>query len=349
MSIQDIVSGPWAITPTMLIQIQSIYSRYVNNEPLDMAAIEKKIGKPLNSSNNSIMSEQQGVAVIDIQGTIAKKVNMLSNISGGTSTQLVSDYFQKAINDPNIKGIVLNVDSPGGTVDGTSEFADSIFQARGKKPIVAFSDGMIASAAYWIASACDSIYISGDTNPVGSIGVVAAHKDMSGAEAQRGVKTTEIAAGNYKRVAGAYAPLTVDGKAEIQGQVDYLYSVFVDCVARNRRVSTTKVLSDMADGRVFLGKQSIDNGLADGVSTLSKIITDMQNKATYRPTVVQVVSKPTFAVSNNAAERAAALAAIAEGGSVSTHGDLPERQFMKSFAERQQEAEAIAKAQGGGQ
>lgn len=293
MNLSDIVNGPWAITPEMLLEIQSIYSVHLRGESIDLAAVAAKIGRPLNN-NRTITSRQQGVTVIDIQGPIAKKMNLLTDISGGCSSQLVMAAFNQALDDTDVKGIILNIDSPGGTVDGTGELADLIYQSRGKKPIICFSDGMIASAAYWIASACDKIFISGDTNPVGSIGVVAAHRDYSGLETQRGVKTTEISAGKYKRVSSQYEPLSADGRSEIQSKVDYLYTVFVDAVARYRRVSTKRVLSDMADGRIFIGKQAIKAGLADGVSTLPAIVESMQK----RPAKAAAATRPVQAMSD---------------------------------------------------
>ena len=278
MKLADIVNGPWAIVPETLIEIQGIYAVHLRGEKIDLAKVEAALGRPLANSQMDT-TIQDGVAVISINGTIAKKMNLMSYISGGCSSQLVANDLNVALKDPSVKGIIINIDSPGGTVDGTGELVDTIYQARGKKPIVAFSDGMVASAAYWIASACDEIYISGETNPIGSIGVVTAHRDYSKAEERQGVKTTEITAGTYKRVASQYEPLSADGRAEIQAKVDYLYSIFVDSVARNRGVSTDTVLADMADGRVFLGNQAVNNGLVDGVSTMPTIIADMQDVA----------------------------------------------------------------------
>ena len=325
MKLSDVVSGPWAITPEMLIEIQGIYARHIKGETVDLASLAARIGKPLSGGNKSISSTVNGVTVIDIQGAIAKKINILSDVSGGCSSQLVSAVFTNAVNDPAVKGIIINIDSPGGTVDGTSELADSIYQARGAKPVVAFSDGMIASAAYWIASACDSIYISGDTNPIGSIGVVSAHRDYSGYESQQGIKVTEITAGSYKRVASSHEPLNTEGKADIQSKVDFLYGVFVDAVARNRGTSSRRVLADMADGRVFLGKQSIKAGLVDGVSTLPKIIADMQaGQVKHRP-VAQVIARQPV-ISNAAFTTILALKDIKPAQAPPAKEDPAERQ-----------------------
>lgn len=270
-SIIDIVCGPWAIMPDRLIEIQGIYATHLRGEKISIPDVEAKLGRKLDNRYDSFQV-QDGVAIIPLQGAIAKKMNLFSQISGGASAELVKRDMEQALADPKIKGIILNVDSPGGTVDGTAELADFIYSSRGNKPVLAYSDGMIASAAYWIASACDSIHISSDTNTIGSIGVVAAHRDYSKAEERMGVKTTEITAGKYKRVASQYEPLSDEGRADIQGKLDYLYTAFVNDVARNRGTTAERVLSDMADGRVFIGKQNIENGLVDGVATLDDLI-----------------------------------------------------------------------------
>ena len=286
----DIVAGPWAITPEMLLEIQGIYSAHVRGPKINIEDLEKTLGRKLDNKHGAhfeaavnqqvdnrydTFSIVDGIAIIPLDGVISKRMNLFSQISGGASTEMVGRDIKLALADPAIKGIILNVDSPGGAVDGVAELSDLIFQSRGVKPVVAYSDGMVCSAAYWIASAADSVWISGDTNMIGSIGVVAAHRDISAMEASRGIKTTEITAGKYKRIASQYAPLSEDGQADIQGKVDYIYSAFVGDVARNRCATVDTVLADMADGRVFTGKQSITNGLVDGVSTMDDLISNM--------------------------------------------------------------------------
>ena len=282
MRIIDVLTSPWAIVPEKLFEIQEIYRTHLRGDKIDIKAIEAiKDQKSEVGGQKSEVGDQgqekryqviNDVAVIPIQGVIAKKMNLFMQISGGVSTQLVGNDIKEALADDSIKSILLDIDSPGGTVDGTQELADIVFAGRDKKPIVAYSDGMIASAAYWIGSAADMIYISGDTIDIGSIGVVASHVDYSGLEKQMGIKTTEIYAGKYKRIDSYYKPLTKEGKQYIQDQVDYLYSIFVDQVAKQRGVSSETVLKNMADGRIFIGKQSLTAGLVDGVSTLDRLI-----------------------------------------------------------------------------
>jgi len=271
MKIIDILTSPWAIMPEKLYEIQEIYSTHLRGEKIDIAAIEAKIGRPLENETKEY-DVVNDMAVIPIHGVTAKRANLFTRISGGVSTELAARDIADALNNPDINGILLDIDSPGGTVDGTLELASLIFEGRDQKPIVAYSDGLMASAAYWIGSAAEKLYISGDTVQTGSIGVVATHVDYSQYEKRVGIKTTEIYAGKYKRMVSQYKPLSKDGKQLLQDRVDYIYTVFVDAVARNRGVSSETVLKNMADGRVFIGNQGISAGLVDGVSTLDRLL-----------------------------------------------------------------------------
>lgn len=271
MRVIDILIAPWAIVPETLFEIREIYGTHLRGEKIDIKGLEAKIGQPLKKDPERYQVIND-MAVIPIQGIIAKKMNLFTQISGGVSTQLVGRNIQTALNDPEISGILLDIDSPGGTVDGTQELANIVFEGRNKKPIIAYTDGMMASAAYWIGSAAKEIYISGDTPHIGSIGVVAAHVDYSAWEKKEGIKTTEIYAGKYKRIASQYKPLSKEGKQSIQDRVDYIYSIFVDQIARHRGVSSETVLKNMADGKIFIGRQAMTASLVDGVSTFDQAI-----------------------------------------------------------------------------
>lgn len=274
MKITDVLNAPWAIEPAKLLEIQGIYETHLRGEKIDIAAVEASLGRPLDNKKSSYQVVD-GVALVPIEGVMAKKMNLFAQISGGTSTQIIRNQLIEATNDPSVHSIILLVDTPGGTVDGTQLLADGIRDAGKVKPTVALACGCMASAGYWAGSAASKVYISDLTTAVGSIGVVTSHMDVSRAEEARGVKTTEITAGKYKRIASQYAPLTAEGLKSMQDQVDYLYGIFVDAVANNRGVSTEKVLADMADGRIFVGQQAIDAGLVDGVATLDALISQL--------------------------------------------------------------------------
>jgi len=277
MKILDVLDSPWAITPEKLLEIRAIYATHLRGDKIDIAAVEARIGRPLKNEREPYVLNGS-TAIVNIEGVLAKKANLFMDISGGTSMQIIESDFKAAMSDPEVKSIVLLIDSPGGTVDGTESLANLIYDARGSKPIVAIADGMAASAAYWIGSAADKIYAADNSTKVGSIGVVATHEDYSQAEHAAGVKITEITAGKYKRIASSHEPLSQDGRASIQSMVDHIYSNFVETIARNRSVGVAKVSDEMADGRVFLGKQAVSAGLVDGISTLPALVSRLNRE-----------------------------------------------------------------------
>lgn len=270
MKLLQVINSPWAITPEMYQEIREIYATHLRGDKIDIHSVEEKIGRPLKKPDQGY-EVINGSAIIPVEGPIAKKMNLFTQVSGGSSTQLIERDFLAALKDNAVEKIILNIDSPGGTVDGIQELAKIVYENRGTKPVIAYTDGMMASAAYWLGSAADKIFISGDTTNVGSIGVVTSHVDVSKYEEKMGIKTTEIYSGKYKRIASEYEPLSKEGKEYLHDITDYLYSVFVNDVARNRGVSKEDALK-MADGKIFIGKQAVKVGLVDGVSTLDQLI-----------------------------------------------------------------------------
>jgi capsid assembly protease len=278
MRILDVLTSPWAIIPEKLQEICAVYRAHARGEKADLAAVEAAIGKKLDSQPKGYTVVDR-VAVLPLDGVISKRMNLFSRISGGVSTQLFQRDLQSAVDDPEAHSIALVIDSPGGTVDGTQAAMQAVRDARAKKRVVAVIDGLGASAAYWIASAAEQIFIVDSTTEVGSIGVVATHEDWSKHEEKIGVKTTEITAGRYKRIASEYAPLSPEGRASIQEQVDHIYTIFVNDVAANRGKDVETVLKDMADGRIFIGQRAIAAGLADGIKSLPAVIAMLNEPA----------------------------------------------------------------------
>ncbi len=278
MNVLNVLNSPWAILPERLLEIQDIYGAHLRGERIDIAAIEAKLGKSLNNNKSLGYTIIDGIAVIPIDGVISKRMNMFSQISGGVSTQLLQSDFAAALGDPLAHSILLLVDSPGGSIDGLQQAADDIRAGRRVKPVYAFADGTMASAAYWIGSAAEKVFSASDTTAVGSIGVIAKHTDYSKAQEKDGIKVTDIYAGKYKAMGSPNAPLSDEGRATIQTKVDHAYSVFVDAVAKNRGVSTRTVLDKMADGRVFFGKQAVEAGLVDGIASMPEVLTQLTKR-----------------------------------------------------------------------
>ena len=203
-------------------------------------------------------------AIIGINGPLMKRESFAFFFFGGSSYAFIQAAVKAALVDDEVASIVLRVDSPGGMVNGLEETADLIFNARAKKPIVAYADGMMASAAYEIGSAAGEI-VAGATAMAGSIGVLMVHEDWSKHNEKNGIDVTYLTAGKYKALGNPDEPLSDLARETFQGELNYLYTLFVETVARNRDVEEGQVLSDMADGRIFIGQQAVDAGLVDYV------------------------------------------------------------------------------------
>lgn len=309
MTLIELLTSPWAILPDKLGEIQAVYATHLRGEKIDIPAVEARLGRPLASEQQAYQLHAGAVGHLTLEGAIAPKANLFTQISGGVSSQMALKQVQSMHADPRVRSALIELDSPGGSVFGVPAVADAIRAMAQDKPVVTLSTGMMASAGYWWGSAANAVYISGLTDFVGSIGVVATHNyQPRGAQAGQ---TTEITAGRYKRIASDKAPLTAEGRAYLQAQVDELYRVFVDAVATHRSVSAAQVIDRMADGRVFVGQQAIDAGLVDGVSSVDALIEQLAtNPAQYAQR-----RRAVFAVGAPAAAAALATNATAAAAS----------------------------------
>ena len=210
-----------------------------------------------------------GVAVIPIEGPLTPKGGYYS-----TSTQSIGRVIDAALASDRIGGIVLDVDSPGGTVSGTKELADKIYSARGVKPIVAVASPWMASAAYWVGSAAEQVIVS-PSGEVGSVGVLMLHVDYSQAMEQDGVKATFITAGKYKVEANSYEPLSEEAKTQLQAEVDETYVDFTGDLARNFGISRSAVVEKFGEGRLMSAKSAEAAGMVHGIDTLENVISRM--------------------------------------------------------------------------
>jgi capsid assembly protease len=272
MRILDVLTSPWAIHPEKLTEIRSIYQTHLHGPKIDWKAMKAQFGLMMSSEGDENYQVENGVAIIPVKGVLSKGLSLLAWLFGGSSMEQIGQDFQQALTDPEVTSILLDVDSPGGTVDGTEELANMIFNARGAKPIVAYCDGNMCSAAYWIASAADRIYISGDTIEVGSVGVLCSHIDQSEFDKMMGAKWTEITSGPYKRLASAHRPLSDKGASYLQEQVDYLAAIFTEtALIRNRGLNEEQAV-EISQAKTYYGKQAIEIGLVDGVSTYDDLI-----------------------------------------------------------------------------
>jgi signal peptide peptidase SppA len=270
-------STPWALELGTLTAMASVLERAAaEGRDLDFSGeIEAKA--PDRAAADA--GAKQNVAVIAVYGVIAHRAHMVQGICGptGTSAETLEATINAALEDPTVRSIVLDVNSPGGSVQGIQELADTIFQGRAKKPIAAVANSTAASAAYWFASAAHELYVI-PSGEVGSIGVYAKHVDTTAADKAAGKETTIFSAGKYK-AEGAGA-LTDDAKEYLQSRVDGYYTDFVKTVARNRDVKVDAVRNGYGQGRVLSAKAALEAGMVDGVMTLSQVIQKYAHRTT---------------------------------------------------------------------
>lgn len=265
---------PWAILPEKgaamleLVTMRAAGRRYTAEE------IRARIG----DQQKPVATKKGAIQVLSLFGVIAHRMDLMTAFSGGTSTLAFADDFDAAMADPNISAIVINTDSPGGSVDGVPELATRIMNARGKgKQIIAVANTTMASAAYWIASAADEV-VATPSAMVGSIGVFMVHLDESAADEQAGLTYSLISAGKYKTEGNPYEPLSDEARAAIQASVDEYYGLFVNAVATQRGVSANAVRSGYGEGRVLTAKQALAAGLVDRIDTLDGVLAKLGAK-----------------------------------------------------------------------
>jgi signal peptide peptidase SppA len=213
--------------------------------------------------NREYSMTQSGIAHIKVRGTLMKRSSWLGAISGATSYLNIGAQIRSAVEDPSVRGILLDINSPGGETHGCFELSDLIYSFRGKKPIHAVANDLAASAAYAIASATSKITVT-RTGAVGSIGVLMCHVDQSKLDSSIGLKYTYLYRGEKKVMGNSHEPLGADAKSEIQGEIDRQYAIFTETVARNRGVNVAQVTKTEA------GMFAADNAmplLADSVGT----------------------------------------------------------------------------------
>ena len=218
------------------------------------------------------VATSKGVAVIPIVGSMSHRATGIEAMSGMTSYSTLQKQFDAAFNDPNVGSILMDIDSPGGSVAGAFDFRDYLMSKKGTKPVYALARDAMCSAAYLIGSTADKVYAT-QTARVGSIGVVAMHTDASGKMEKEGLKPTFISAGKFKTAGNPYEKLEGEKLKYLQDSVDESYDMFINAVADARGIDK-KVIRD-TEARVYGGKKAVEIGLADGIRTYESVIAEM--------------------------------------------------------------------------
>jgi ClpP class serine protease len=258
-----VASQPWAMLPDMLETIAAVARR--ENDSIE--AVEARLGRKLQNTRATTLRDR--TAIIPVVGPVFRYANMFTDISGATSLEVLARDFTAAVENPEVKSIVLAIDSPGGQANGIAEMAAMIRAAD--KEVVAYVDGQAASAAYWLAAAADRIVLS-KTAMVGSIGAVLS---LSTAKDKASVEIVSSQSPNKRPDVG-----TDQGRAQIQQLIDALAQVFVDDVAAYRNVDTNTVLAQFGQGAMFIAGDAVKRGMADEISTFESLLSGLSGSKT---------------------------------------------------------------------
>lgn len=272
--IQYVLETPWAIKPLALGAILDILAHRADGHVFTDEELADRIGGAQAAQRQP--QRAGSVAVLPLYGAIFPRANLFTEMSGATSLQKWSAQFRELDSASKVSNIVLDIASPGGSVELVPETAEMIRNAS--TPVTAVANAQAASAAYWLAAQADEIVVT-PSGEVGSIGVWTAHDDFSRMERNTGVERTLISAGKYKVEANPWEPLGDEARAALQKAVDEFYGMFVDDVAQGRGTSTAKVIGGFGEGRMVLARDSVREGMADRVATLDQVVSDLASSA----------------------------------------------------------------------
>lgn len=284
--IADLLATPWALRREVLAGHMQVLARWLDRSGPAVSLSDAPDADRSNAfearrrESNARMGSMggAGIAVIPVVGTITQRAGMMTEWCGGTSTQQISAALADALRDEAVGQILMEFDTPGGSVFGVSELGDEIAEAAKTKPVIGVANSLSASAGYWLMSQCSKAYVT-PGGEVGSIGVWMAHEDWSKAMAESGVVTTMVSAGKFKVEGNPYEPLGEDARAFMQSRVDDYYGAFVKAVARGRGVGVQQVRDGMGQGRVLGADEALAQGMVDGVATLADVVRRMQKDA----------------------------------------------------------------------
>ena len=280
----EFMSTPWAMQDDRLAAFTALVSRWSAGVRLSEIEIEAAIGADKQARDTrrdaTARAGGGGIAVLPLYGAVTQRGNMAGNVSGsgGVSTQQFAQALRAAVADDTVGQILIDIDSPGGSVYGVGELAAEIFDARSKKPVVGIANSCAASAAYWLGAQCSQLYCT-PGGEVGSIGVKMVHEDVSKALEADGISPTIISAGKFKSEGSPYGPLSDESKAFLQSRVEDYYGAFTKAVAKGRGAAIAQVRDGYGQGRCIGADAALAEGMIDGIATFDDVVAKMTRNA----------------------------------------------------------------------
>jgi len=241
---------PWLITPEAHASLSELVASRLEVAP------GAGDGKPTGPA--ALVDE--GLAVIPLHGVMLRRPDPIARLFGATDTEAIREAVDLAAGDRSVGAVLLDIDSPGGSINGTPELAAAVRNAASRKPVYAFSAGMMCSAAYWVGSQADVLYAAPSAR-VGSIGVLLPVVDRSEAFAKAGVKVEVFAAGKFKGAGVPGTSLTDEQRAWLQQGVEETWGQFKDAVRSRRRVADGAM-----EGQHFAAGSALGHGLLSGLA-----------------------------------------------------------------------------------
>lgn len=217
-----------------------------------------------------------GTAFIPVEGTLVQKLGGLDPWSGQCGYDQIERKLGEAMNDPNVKRMLFEIDSPGGEVSGCFALADKIYQAsarNGGKPIYAYANEMACSAAYALACVCDKVFMP-ETAVVGSVGVWTLLAEMTQRLKADGIKVTLRRAGDRKARGGPYEEWDDQTLDKIDSWIEDTRAIFANVVAQGRGMSADDVLA--TEGDWYAGEAALSTGFIDGIGTRDAVIAALE-------------------------------------------------------------------------
>ncbi|WP_455480100.1 S49 family peptidase [Bartonella sp. B23] len=245
---------------------------------------------------------QNNIAIIPVHGTLVRRGAWLSSLSGITSYEGLSASFGEAIAQPDVRAVLLDIDSGGGEAGGVFDLVDEFrtLSQTYNKPIWAHANEFACSAAYAIACSASQIWVA-RTSVVGSIGVVCAHLDQSRFDEKNGHKWTFIFEGDHKVHGNSHEPLADRALEKMQADCALLYDMFIDLVAQNRPISSAAIRETKAE--TFIGSQAVKLGLADAQGTFAQTLEALMNSINLPPTLTKQKGSNTWHIQNIAPKK----------------------------------------------
>ena len=230
------------------------------------------------------------VATVQVIGTLGHRVDAIDAMSGMSSYETLGEEIERLAADPEVDGILLEVDSFGGEAAGCFDLAGRIRTARESKPVVGVASQYAMSAGYALLSQCDRVFVP-QSGEVGSIGVVTTHVDRTAEAAQRGVRVTHVYAGAHKVDLSPFVALTDDAKGRLAADVTALYDQFVGVVAEGRSGRLSADAARATEALTYMGEAAVKAGLADQVGDKAAALEALRGTIQERAAMKDLLAK----------------------------------------------------------